>query len=738
MATDSDTSKLSRRNRLPAKPGIVIVIISIAVGLATYTILTGLTWLTPTRDVIITLLIVNLSLVLVMVAMIAWQGYMLWQARRHDVAGSRLHVRLVLLFAVVAALPALVVAIFATVTLDRGLDTWFSERTRQIVDTAVTVAWAYMAEQREILCGDAITIVLDINRQRKDFKTDLNRFTRRLASHARWRGLASAYVIIIDSTSRRVASSVTANSSITFRPPPQWAINRARNGELVIVKPNTGSDNVIRALIRLSNFDNAYLYISRFINPMVFKQLEQTRQGKTEYDAMQAQRYGVQITFALMYIGVCCVFLLASIWFGLWFADRLAQPIMRLVDAARQVSFGAFDVKVPVHDSQGDLATLGRTFNSMTAQLASQRNALINANTQLDARRHFIETVLSGVSAGVMGLDGQARITIVNRSTLELLHLRDRDLLNRPLKQILPDVAKVLDKALRKPSGTAEGHIDMHVGGETHTFIVRATTQQANENGHVVTFDDMTDLVFAQRNSAWADIARRIAHEIKNPLTPIHLSAERLRRKYGKEIKNDVQVFEQCIDTIIRQVGDIGRMIDEFSSFARMPKARLNPCDLMAIIRQSAALQRVLSNDITIELNLCEKRLIIELDRQLMTQVMTNLIKNAREAVEAKLHMRPEPKGRIVVHVHRDEDHVIIDIADNGIGLPRENRKRLLEPYATTRNKGTGLGLAIVARIVEEHGGEIVLRDAPENLGGALIRLTLPVRTNKTMSEDRE
>lgn len=726
---------LPHERRVPTWLGVAVVAVSILMGLVTYTILTGLTPLKPSRDMIVVLLGVNLLLVLFMAGMIAWQVYMLWQARRQGIAGARLHVRIVSLFGVVAALPALVVAVFATVTLNRGLDTWFSERTRQIVDTAVTVAQAYVTEHSEVIRGDVASIAADLNRQRADFDSDRQKFTRRLATHVALRGLAAAY--IIDSSKRRVDASVTINDKINFQPPPEEALRKAETGELVVIGP--GEDyNVIRALLKLSAFDNAYLYVLRLVNPKVVEHLQRTEAGKAEYDAMQTQRYGVQVTFALMYVGVAFIFLLAAIWFGLWVADRLVQPIMRLVDAARQVSLGELDVKVPVRKDEGDLATLGRTFNRMTSQLASQHNELINANVQLDERRRFTEAVLSGVSAGVIGLDREGRITLVNRSALALLSLDDRVLANKALKEVLPDMAVVLDKALSKRSGTAEGQVDMRVGGQERHFVVRATTERAREDvhGYVVTFDDITELVAAQRNSAWADIARRIAHEIKNPLTPIQLSAERLRRKYGKEIQSDTQVFEQCTDTIIRQVGDIGRMIDEFSSFARMPKALLEPGDLGAVVKEATILQRVSSSDIAIDLELPDEPLNLEFDRRLVTQAITNLVKNAREAVETHVQAEPELKGRIVVSLYRDGEHAVIDVADNGIGLPEENRQRLLEPYMTTREKGTGLGLAIVARIMEEHGGTIVLHDAPEALGGALVRLVLPMAAGPRAEAD--
>jgi two-component system nitrogen regulation sensor histidine kinase NtrY len=712
-------------HRIAAKLGIFLVVTSIISGLATYSILTGLTSLEPTPDLIVGLLGLNLVLVVSMAGMIAWQAVVLWRARRQGIAGASLHIRIVSLFSIIAALPAIIVALFATVTLNRGLDTWFSERTRQIVDTAVNVAETYIAEHGEVIRGDVAAIATDLSRRKDEFDSNREQFTRRLATHVAIRGLAAAYVM--DSSKRRVESSVTINDQIVFRPPSDEDLAKAANGELVVEGP--GRSNVIRALLKLDGFDNSYLYVLRLVNPKVIEHLQRTREGIIAYETMQNQRTGVQVTFALMYIGVSFIFLLAAIWLGLWLSDRLVQPIVRLVDAARQVSLGDLDVKVPVRRAEGDLATLGRTFNRMTRQLQSQHSELVNANIQLDLRRRFMEAVLSGITAGVIGLDREGRITLANSSAQQLLHKAEGDLTGVAITDALPELDDLFQKALKKRSGAAEGHINTRVDGEERNLFVRITTERAREEeqGFVVTIDDVTELVAAQRNTAWSDIARRIAHEIKNPLTPIQLSAERLRRKYAKEIHSDPQVFEQCTETIIRQVGDIGRMIDEFSAFARMPKAELEMGDLTTVVKEAMVLQRVSSSDIDINVHVPDEPIQIGFDRRLITQAITNLVKNAREAVEARTQKDPRHRGRIDLTLSREGDNVVIAVADNGIGLPKDNRQRLLEPYMTTRQKGTGLGLAIVKRIMEEHGGQISLSDADAEFdGGALVRLILP------------
>lgn len=713
--------------RMPASVGITVVALAIGIGLVTFIILTGMTPITPSRTTVIGLLAVNAVLVLAMIAMTAWQVFLLVRARKRKTAGARLHVRIVSLFSIIAALPAIVVAVFASVTLDRGLDAWFSERTRSIVDTAVVVAKAYVREHGNVIRSDASAMANDLGQAKSAFDRDRPVFDRFFITQTALRGLHASFLIDKEGN---ITTRAVINSKIKFVNPPKRAFEQADNEEAVVLNP--GENNVVRALIKLPGYDGLYLYVHRFIDELVVNHLRKTEAGKAEYDALETSRYGVQLTFALMYVGVSLIFLLAAIWFGFWVADRMVQPIMRLVDAARLVSHGQLDVKVPVRRDEGDLATLGRTFNNMTGQLRSQRNELIDANTKLDERRRFTEAVLSGVTAGVLGLDQDGRITLVNRSAPKLLAMAERNLFGQLLGEAVPEMGEILDKARTKASGSAEGHITLKAAEQERNFLVRVTTEQSSEaeHGYVVTFDDMSELVTAQRNSAWADIARRIAHEIKNPLTPIQLSAERLKRKYGKEITSDPTVFEQCTETIIRQVGDIGRMVDEFSTFARMPKAVMEQQNLVEIVREAMVLQRVSTSNIAFGFSQPDEPIVTDIDRRLVTQAITNLIKNAIEAIEARMQNDTDCKGQINVSIERNGGRVLVEVADNGIGLPQENRMRLVEPYMTTREKGTGLGLAIVKKIMEEHGGRVVLMDAPADEAGhagALVRLEFPV-----------
>ena len=447
----------------------------------------------------------------------------------------------------------------------------------------------------------------------------------------------------------------------------------------------------------------------------MLEQLRVTEAGVLAYANLDARRLNVQIAFGLMFTVIALICLLSAAWIGINFAASLVAPIRRLIGAANQVSTGNLYVQVPVNEQEGDLAHLGETFNKMTHELRTQHDDLIRAHDVIDSRRRFTEAVLSGASAGVIGVDPDGCISILNRSAEKLIGHSEADVLRRPLGEVLPELVTLFEETRAASHRLVQGQVNLNRNGRERNLSIRVTTERSgeSEHGYVITLDDITDLVTAQRSSAWADIARRIAHEIKNPLTPIQLSAERLRRKYGNAIKEDKVIFEQCTDTIVRQVDDIKRMVDEFSRFARMPKPVIAAEDVAETVRQAVFMMRVGHPDIDIEVETPDEAMPARFDRRLISQALTNIIKNAAEAI-GSVPAAERGRGRIQVRAGRDGSDVFIDVIDNGTGLPKENRNRLLEPYVTTREKGTGLGLAIVGKILEEHGGKLELFDAPE------------------------
>jgi two-component system, NtrC family, nitrogen regulation sensor histidine kinase NtrY len=723
MSKSPERLVTARLRGLSGWAALTLVVVGTLTGFATFLLLTGATPIKPTSELTYDLLLANSVLVVLMLIMIGAQMLHLLLERRRGTAGTGLHIRLISLFSIIALVPAILVAVFATVTLNRGLDTWFSDRTRAIVDTASTVADAYLTNASEATRTDTANIAADLVQQLNDFNNDRPTYLKRVARQVALRNLAAAYVF--DGSTKQIQANVTADERIKFIAPPPEAIEKADKGELVVLQPGRGG-NLVRALIKLQGYPSHFLYIYRIVSPVVIEQLTKTRDAKAEYDQLLKQRVGVQLTFGTVYAVVALIFLLASIWAGMWFSDRLVAPIVRLLTASREVAKGDFNAKVNVIDGPGDLMTLSRTFNMMTDQIKFHQDQLVETNEQLDDRRRFTEAMLAGVSAGVIGINPDHRISLINRSALILLGRPEAEFLGQPMEDKLPDMAPIYALALSRPSGAAEGQVDMKINNQDISFIVRITTERGDEaeHGYVLTFDDITQLVSAQRNSAWSDIARRIAHEIKNPLTPIQLSAERLKRKYLKEITSDKAVFEQCTDTIIRQVGDLGRIVDEFSSFARMPSAVPEPNNLNDVVRDATVLQRVSADDIVINLKLAEPPLQFLFDRRLLTQAITNLVKNAREAIEAREDQSEQ--GKIDVITGTSNDMPFVAVIDNGVGLPQENRNRLAEPYMTTREKGTGLGLAIVKRIMEEHGGRLRLEDAPGGQGASVTLFFAP------------
>jgi two-component system nitrogen regulation sensor histidine kinase NtrY len=719
-----------RLRRLTGGAGFVLVLASVICGLATFAVRTGMTPIAPTPENTVALLILNGVLLFVLALAVLGQLVVLFLEKRRGTPGAALHLRLALLFSIIAVIPAIIVAVFASFTLSRGLDAWFSQRTQAIVDSATFVAEAYVRNLNELVRNDVLQISNDLSQQRDLFKKDPSAIDVRLARHATLRRLPAAFIFDpgqqVEGKQKFIARFV-AKDDYVFFPPSAEKLKEADSGELVVIPPGVGG-NVVRGLIKLPNFDNTYLVVYRVLTKSAVGLLDRTLEAKKEYDKLKEGRLGQQVAFGMVYALVCMVLLLAATWVGLWFSDKLVAPVVRLLDAARRVSGGDLDAKVKVVEGPEDLQTLSNTFNTMTGHLKQQRDDLVTASEAIDARRRFTEAMLAGVSAGVIGIDPMGNVSLVNRSALSLLGRNEEELIGKPAEVILAPFRPIFEQALTRPSGFAEGQVDIERMGESRSLFARVTTESSDDadHGHVLTFDDITDLVSAQRTSAWADIARRIAHEIKNPLTPIQLSAERLKRKYGAQIQSDRQVFDQCTDTIIRQVGDIGRMVDEFSSFARMPKAVPEPQELAAIVREATVLQRVSSSDIDIELDVTGGEFVFPFDRRLITQAITNLVKNAKESVETRLQQYPEPRGHIAVQAGIEKGYPFIRVSDNGIGLPRENRHRLAEPYMTTREKGTGLGLAIVKRIMEEHGGRLILEDAPaaaEGIQGACVTL---------------
>ena len=700
---------------------LLLTFAAVLAGIFTFLLMSGSSGVTTDPYLILALLALDLALLLALGGVVAWRLAKVWAERRAGAAGARLHVRLVSLFTAIAIAPAIVVVVLAAIFFGFEVQSWFNERVRTAVTESVAVAEAYLQEHKQVIGADALAMANDLNRQWRRLYGSPALLNRFVETQANVRALNEA--IIFDQSGRLFAETGFSLTLRLERPPP-WAMEEAAKGELVIITSET--DDRVRALVGLDILPPAFLYVGRSVDPRVLSHMERAKEAASIYEQMESRRLGIQTTFATIFILVTLMLLVAAVGVGLNFATRLAHPISGLITAAEQVRAGNMDVRVSESEDESEFSSLARAFNRMTGQLSQQRRELIEANRQLDDRRRFTETVLSGVSAGVIGLDGEGRINLPNRLASELLSTELDSRIGQSLAKIVPEFESLIVAARRQPEHLNEAQITVTKGERRRTLLVHIVAElgpAGDAQGFVVTFDDITDLLAAQRKAAWSDVARRIAHEIKNPLTPIQLSAERLKRKYLGLIGDDRKTFEQCTDTIIRQVSDIGRLVDEFSSFARMPAPVLREHDLSRICRDAVFLQRTANSGTRYTLRLPDNEIQLRCDRGLISQALTNLLKNAFEAIQDRPKRRRQelPPGEIILTVARDRDSIVVEVADNGKGLPEAEPEQLVEPYVTGRVKGSGLGLAIVKKIMEDHAGDLVLESREG--GGALVRL---------------
>jgi two-component system nitrogen regulation sensor histidine kinase NtrY len=660
-------------------------------------------------------LLADLIYVLVVAALVFGTIARMIAARRAKSAGSRLHLRLTGVFALIALIPTVLVAVFAMLTVNIGLEGWFSDRVRGVVGASLSAAEAYREDQRRDLVEDAGTLAdyLEVARKADFFFSDGE--MRQLLTQAQLqvqRGLREAYVI---DGSGAIRARGERSYLFDYEAPTPAEIQAAQDGEAVVDEDLL--NNEYRVLTSLDGFADRYLYVSREVDGDILALLDDAEETARFYTQLENDRGRLVFEFGLLYLGFAVILILAAIWLGLWFAERLSRPVGRLTGAAQRVGAGDLDVQVFEETGDDEIAMLGRIFNQMTRQLKGQREALLENNFKIERRQRLFDSVLGSVTAGVVGLDADGAVTFANKSAERILNSEDLAKDSLPLDLIIPEFSSLLNRLTTQKGETAQEEVRLSRSGSLDNVLVRIATRRSDEGGlegYVIAFDDVTDLVTAQRMAAWGDVARRIAHEIKNPLTPIRLSAERIQRKFSAKAGDESDVLTQYTDVIVRQTEDLRRIVDEFSKFARMPEPERRENDLTKLVSDATLLQDTGCEDISITANLPGDPVMADVDATMIGQAMTNLIKNAAEAIESlQENLVPnghDPKVRVEMSLP-DEDHALISISDNGIGLP-EDRARLFEPYVTTREKGTGLGLSIVRKIIEEHGGTLTLRDA--------------------------
>lgn len=704
--------------------GLTLSVAAITSAVATWAVITGSkNPLGLESGMLSTLVYVNLALVLVLSVVIGQRVLGLWRAMRLGSVGSRLQTRIVIIFSLVTIIPTLVVSVFSAIFFHISIKTWFDERVQTAIEESVAVAESYLVEHKETIRADALAMAGDFKRDVTFLGGNSKVLSGALSGQAALRNLTEA--IIFDRS--RVIARTALSFSLEFERLPPQVMTRAEDGRVVIM---TDDDNKIRALIQLDPVSETYLMIGRIIDPKVLNHMVLAQGAVNQYRQLKKDISNIQIHFTLLFILVSLLMLLSAIWYGMYVAIRLVVPITRLIAAAEKVRAGDFTVQVPESNKQDEMEALGRTFNRMTQQLEKQRHDLVAANLQLDERRRFTEAVFAGVSAGVVALDIGHVVALNNRRAAEMLQDdAHQSMKGMPVVALLPDMAGLLKQAQAKPSALAEQHMIVKRGNKQLNLQVRVSVECKGDEieGYIVTLDDITELVSAQRSAAWADVARRIAHEIKNPLTPITLSADRLRKKYLSQLASDEdrEAFLRYVDTISRHVKDIGQMVEEFVSFARMPTAQITQHDLSRTVKEAVFSAQTAKPKVRYKSELPEGPLPLSFDDRHIAQVLVNLMKNAAEGIEARLEAAPDgPKGEVWVRIEQNKSRLKLIIEDNGIGFPLDKINHLTEPYVTTRAKGTGLGLAIVKKHMEEHKGSLILENRAE--GGARVVLIFP------------
>ncbi|MCC5981354.1 MAG: PAS domain-containing sensor histidine kinase [Oceanicaulis sp.] len=673
-----------------------------------------------------TILILSGCIIAGLAGAVSVRAARIFLGRRFGAPAPRLHMRFMALFALAAVAPSFLMALLLALVLGRGVEFWFGERVTTLVETMAEIGRAQAPLELNLAELQLVSMAGDLSYPEAVAAMTESRieYTQYLRNQAIGRNFAAAYVIDSQST---VLARAEAPGAPPFVAPSQRMYEFAGSRDIGVSDPNPRDDApaYVRLLVNLPAYEDAYLYVVWYVDLGVLTAAEE---ATASYRQAVAREEGMRQVFILVYIAAVALILVGALWLALGAASRVVAPVGRLVSAAERVRRGDLDARVLVQRDDDEIAALGRAFNRMTRQLRSQRRALLEANAESERRRAFIETVLTGVSAGVVGLDENNRITLVNRSAALLLGTTPEILTGQKVDDELGMFVTIVEEARRSRLDVVERQIDIPgLDGALLNLNVRAAADE--DDGLVITFDDVTRLVSAQRNAAWRDVARRIAHEIKNPLTPIQLSAERIRRKYRASIPEEESgTFDKCVETIVRQVSDIGRMVDEFSAFARMPTPKMEASDLVGVVEGAVFSQRVAAPRLRVPLSVPAEAVIVECDNRLASQALANILKNAGESVLARLDEEGTKQGgEVAVELRVEGETAIIEVVDNGLGWPMADRARLTEPYMTTREKGTGLGLAIMRRVMEDHGGRLELDERADGERGAVVRLAFPL-----------
>ena len=703
---------------------LLLTALFVAVSVLTYRIFTS-----PNYDykLVFTLLIFELAIVLSLGLVVLSRFARIYiQRRQESLGGSLLQRRIVIIFSLLTIIPTMIVASFSVFFFIYGIQSWFDNKISSALDNSVDVAEGYLNEHSSNLKADAYAMSRDITINSKilaDKKEDFEGF---LKAQVAWRVLTDAVVFKRDEVI--AASNHDAGMLLDFAEMTKERLDSADKGEMVLI---TDKDKV-KALIKIKGFEDVYLLISRLVDSKVLGYMAQTKDSVAEYNQLKNDAIKIQIQFILAFIGVALILLLSAIWLGLMFSGRIIAPIHKLIAATERVKAGDLTVHLDESDQKRDeIATLFKAFNRMTGNLQKNQSQLVEVNKQIDQRRRLIEAVLFGVNSGIISIDENKKIRLYNKAALQMLKMDGQNVAGRYIADVFPELtlyfAKIKDFPLNQ---IFQQEIDIKREGVIYNLLVRVVTEEAfnHVDGYIITIDNISKLVNAQRMAAWSDVARRIAHEIKNPLTPLNLSAERIRKKYESQV-DDKENFNRYLDTILKHSENIEKIVKEFSEFARMPQPTMGKNNMSQIIRDAVFSEKVVNADITYNVNIPESDIVFDFDKEQINRVFINLLKNAAESLKEKGTSKEGGTPSISINLNQDK-HIMLEITDNGKGFPPELMNKITEPYVTTREKGTGLGLAIVKKIVDDHGGSLELFNNTDESGkilGAKIRITFLV-----------
>lgn len=670
------------------------------------------------------ILALDIVVFLLLCILIARKIIATWIKRKESISASRLHVRFTVFFSSIVAIPSIIMTILTVLFVHYGLQDWFSERVKTALNEAVFVANSYLEEHQTLVGRDAILMGQDLRENLPRLINNREEFDKFLTLVANLRSLSEA---IVFDEEHNVIAKTHLTFALEFEPVPSFAVDQAKRGEPAIL--SSEYHDRVRALIQITSNPNLYLFVGRPVDPDVLLHQKKSQDVASEYITLESKRLGFEAIVILLFALVAFMLLLGAIWIGLVLSDQISRPIISLIEAAEKIRKGKLDVIVKEETRKDELGLLTRTFNRMVKDLKNHQQALVDVNQKLEGRRRFIEATMAGVSAGVLGLDQNKKINFYNNKANELLHNSLENKYKKNITNIIPGLDKMLELAQKKPTVVIEDELTVSYpkhSASVFSIHVIAGGQQDGNLSYVVTLDDITDLISAQKQAAWSDVARRVAHEVKNPLTPIQLATERLKKKYGPQIKESPEVFYDCIDNISRQVEYLKSLISEFSSFARLPNPNLKKQNVVELCKQAITLQKTGFSEIEFDLQKSHDSIIIDCDEKLLFQAFTNLIKNAIESIQSNLRTQKIKKGKFVFELTKHKDTAIIKLTDNGLGFEFSSSKNFFDPYVSNKNGGTGLGLSIVKKIIEDHKGQITLSNN-KNKPGACIKIVFPL-----------